>query len=346
MRTSPSDLGKVHAPVLFAAKEPVRRRLAAILCFVLCLGAPLDGAAGVFPEGPFSDRAAGTTGAAFLKLPTSARAVALGSAFVAAVDNSESMFWNPAGLARFEEQSESELSFGYSALLETSYAGTVAYARPFANGRGVLGAAFVYFSQASIRGFNTLGDPDGSFTPNDFAFVVHYAKKLEQVSLGGGLKFIRSELADVSGSSFALDLGIQSERVFDLGEGPVDLGASMRNLGPPIQVGSVADPLPFVLQLGALWHISPRVRALLDGHLPVDDDPYPSLGLEFLQPMGENLAGALRAGYNLRNDRDVDGLSGVSGGFGVMAGRFRFDYAWVPFGDVGTTHRISLGLLF
>ncbi len=339
MRTSPSDSGKVHA-------EPVRRRLAPLLCLLLLPGVPVDGAAGVFPEGPFSDKAAGTTGAAFLKIPTSARAQALGSAFVAAVDNSESMFWNPAGLARFEEQGESELSFGYSALLETSYAGTVGYARPFANGRGVLGAAFVYFSQASIQGFNTLGNPDGSFTPNDLAFSVYYAKKFERLSLGGGLKFLRSELADVSGSSFAVDFGIQSRRVFDLGEGAVDLGASIRNLGPAIQVGSVSDPLPFVLQVGALWHISPRVQALLDGHLPVDDDPYPSLGLEFLQPMGENLAGALRAGYNLRNDRDVDGLSGVSGGFGVLAGRFRFDYAWVPFGDVGTTHRISMGLLF
>ncbi|MEE8424512.1 MAG: PorV/PorQ family protein, partial [Elusimicrobiota bacterium] len=210
----------------------MRRRLAPLLCLLLLPGVPVDGAAGVFPEGPFSDKAAGTTGAAFLKIPTSARAQALGSAFVAAVDNSESMFWNPAGLARFEEQGESELSFGYSALLETSYAGTVGYARPFANGRGVLGAAFVYFSQASIQGFNTLGNPDGSFTPNDLAFSVYYAKKFERLSLGGGLKFLRSELADVSGSSFAVDFGIQSRRVFDLGEGAVDLGASIRNLGP------------------------------------------------------------------------------------------------------------------
>ena len=64
------------------------------------------------------------------------------------------------------------------------------------------------------------------------------------------------------------------------------------------------------------------------------------------QPLGQNLGGALRVGYNMRNDRDVDGFSGLSGGFGIMAGRFRFDYAWVPFGDIGTTHRIGMGFLF
>jgi hypothetical protein len=302
--------------------------------------------AGIFPDSPFSDGAAGTTGAAFLKLPASARALALGSSLVGAADNSEAIFWNPAGLAQMEKEGRSEVSFGYSALLETSYAGTLAYARPFVGERGVLGAALVYFSQSSIQGFDTVGNPNGEFTPTDFALSLSYAKKLSNYGVGTTIKFIRSEIADASGSSFAIDLGIQGLRVADFGDGKVDIGASLLNLGPAIQTGSVADPLPFKFQAGALWHISPRFRGLLDGHIPVDDNPYVSLGLEVLTPKRGNMSAAFRAGFNIRNQRDVDGLTGMSAGFGAHVAQLRFDYAWVPLGDLGQTHRISIGYGF
>ena len=41
----------------------------------------------------------GTTGAAFLKLGAGSRPVAMGEAFVAAADDINALYWNPAGLA-------------------------------------------------------------------------------------------------------------------------------------------------------------------------------------------------------------------------------------------------------
>lgn len=307
--------------------------------------AVVPAAAGIFPENAFSDKAAGTTAAAFLRLPPGARAQALGGAYVAAVDNSEAMFWNPAGLVVLEE-GRSEASFSYNALLETSYAGSAAYARPFSKRRGVLGAALVYFSQGAIQGYTTQGDPSSSFTPNDMAFSLGYAKPLGRLGLGAAVKVIRSSIESFSGTTFALDLGVQARRVTEVGEGGLDLGASIQNLGPALQIGSASDPLPFAFRGGALWHISPYVNGLLDGHLPVDSDPYASLGIEGHRLITEGLHGAVRLGYNARSARGIDGLTGLSAGFGVDLARARLDYAWVPLGDLGTTHRISIGVRF
>jgi hypothetical protein len=311
--------------------------------------------AGVLPDGAFSDKAAGTTGAAFLKLPAGARAEALGSSYVAAVDNSDAVFWNPAGLARMEEADDgsdsrkaglAEAGFGYNALLESSYAGHLSYAQPLGAGRGVLGLAAVYFSQSAITRYDVFGNASGQFTPIDLALSAAYGKSFGRIKAGAGMKYIRSSIDDASGSAFALDVGVQALRVTDLGEGALDVGLSLRNFGPPIKLGSVSDPLPMKLQFGGLWHISPVVNGLLDIHIPVDQDPYLSLGGEGNFSIGESIVGSIRGGYNISRDRGIDGLTAMSAGFGLDVSRFRLDYAWVPFGELGTTHRISMGFRF
>ena len=313
--------------------------LAASLC-----GTPAR--AGIFPDSPFSDAAAGTTGATFLKLPATARAEALGGSVASLTEGSDALFWNPAGLARISGRGRSEASFGYNALLESSYAGALAYARPLKGARSAVGAGLLYHSPGSIESYDRFGNRSGQFTPVDLAVLAAYARKFGPLNAGAAGKFIRSELAGSSGISFAVDLGLQLERVGDVGEGQIDLGAAIRNLGPAISVGSVADPLPFAVQLGAQWHVSPQFALLLDGHLDVDAAPYPSLGGEFTQPFGDASKGQIRAGYNLKRTRGIDGLTGLAAGGGLDLDRFRFDYAWVPFGELGTTHRITIAVRF
>ena len=45
---------------------------------------------------------AGTTAAGFLVIDVGARAVGMGGAFVSLADDATAMFWNPAGISRFE----------------------------------------------------------------------------------------------------------------------------------------------------------------------------------------------------------------------------------------------------
>lgn len=313
---------------------------------LLAVFAASPAAAGFFPADPFSEASAGTTGAAFLKLPASARAEGLGGTFAAAAAGPEAIFWNPAGLARAAGAGRSELSFSYNALLESAHSGALAWARPLASGNSTMGASIVYYSPGAIDAYDRFGNPTGTFTPLDLALAGAYARRFGPVAAGVGAKFILSELAGVSGVGFALDLGIVAERVSEMGEGALDLGVALRNFGPAISVGSSADPLPFAVQLGARWHASPMLAVLLDGHLDVDADPYPTLGAEFTQVFGAASKGQLRVGYNVKRPRGLEGLTGLAAGGGLDFDRFRFDYAWVPFGDLGTTHRITTALRF
>lgn len=320
------------------------RAVAAALAASLLVGAPA--AAGFFPDSPFSDAAAGTTGAAFLRIPSGARGEALGGAHSAGAEGAEALFWNPGGLGGLAGGGRSEAAFSYNALLESSYAGALGFARPLANGRSVWAAGLVYHSAGEVEGYDRLGNSNGSFTPTDLALAGAFAHRFELFSAGAALKLIRSEIAGSAGNTFALDLGLAADRVSMIGEGPVDFGASLRNLGPGIQVGGAADPLPFAVQLGARWHVSPQMAMVLDGFMPADADPYPALGGEFTQPFGEASKGQLRFGYNVSRQRGIDGLTGLTGGGGLDLDRMRVDYAWVPFGELGTTHKMTLAFKF
>lgn len=319
------------------------RLVAAVLAAAL-LGVPAR--ASIFPDAPFSEGAAGTTGAAFLRIPSGARGEAMGSANSASAEGAEALFWNPGGLGRLAGTGRAEASVSYNALLESSYAGAMSYARPLANGRSVWATGLVYHSAGEVQGYDRFGNASGSFSPTDLCLAGAYAHKFEALSAGGALKVIRSEIAGAAGTTFAMDLGVAADRVSAIGEGPVDLGASLRNFGPGIQVGSASDPLPFAIQMGARWHVSPQMALMLDGFMPVDDSPYPALGGEFTQPFGAASKGQLRFGYNVKRQRSVDGLTGLTAGGGLDLERFRVDYAWVPFGELGTTHKLTLAFKF
>ncbi len=227
----------------------------------------------------------------------------------------------------------------------------MAYARPW--GRGALAAGFVHFSQSALTAYDARGDAAGSFTPNDQAFSAAYAARLGELRLGGALKLIRQSLADVSATGAAVDVGVQASRVTTAGEGPVDLGASLTNLGPPIKLGGEKAPLPLALRGGFLWHTSPTFGTALDVNLPVDAAPFVAFGFEWDFPLsgaGRRSASSpkasLRAGYNQGRARDHEGLAGMTAGAGLDLASFRLDYAWVPFGDLGTTNRVSLAFRF
>jgi hypothetical protein len=324
-------------------------RLKILLAAALAFLAPAAHA-GFLPAGAFSAGAAGTTGAAFLHDSFGARAAAMGGAVAAGAQGAEALFQNPAALARLEPESPSEVALGYDALLETAYQGAAAYARPLGRD-GALGAGLVYASQSAQTKYTSVGDASGSFTPLDLAAGAGYARRVGPVALGAGLKMIRSSLADQSGTSAAVDLGVLAKHVADLGDGPLDAGGSVSNLGPPLKLGSSADALPLNVRAGGLWHMSPNFDAALDVVFPVDQDPYAAVGFEARLPaaaIGSSRpwVAALRAGYNQNAGRTVDGFAGVSIGGGLDLAALRVDYAWIALGALGSANRITLAFRF
>jgi hypothetical protein len=274
----------------------------------------------------------------------------MGGAVGADAEGAESLFQNPGGLTRFEPESPAEVAVGYDALLETAYQGAAAYARPLGRD-GAVAAGVVYASQSQQTSYTSLGDASGSFTPLDLAAGAGYARRIGPVGVGAGVKFIRSSLSDQTGTSAAVDVGAIFRHATDLGEGPLDLGGAVTNLGPPLKLGSSADPLPLMVRAGGLWHATPNFGIALDFVAPVDADPYVALGVEARFPaamVGSSRpwVAALRGGYNQNAGRGVDGFAGASFGGGLDFAALRVDYAWLALGGLGSANRITLAFRF
>ena len=62
-------------------------------------------------------------------------------------------------------------------------------------------------------------------------------------------------------------------------------------------------------------------------------------------PIRERGAASLRGGWNSRS-LQVDGLTGVTLGAGVEFHGLSVDYAFLPYGDLGSTHRVGLSAKF
>lgn len=275
----------------------------------------------------------------------------MGGASAAAGAGAEAVFLNPASLARIEAEAPSEVALGYDALLESSYSGSVAYSRPLGRD-GAFAAGLIYASQGAQTAYNALGDSTGKFTPMDLALGAWYAHRLlGPVSFAGGLKIIRASLNDRNGMTVAADFGLLAAHIAEIGDGPLDAGLSIQNVGPPLKLGSVADPLPARIRAGGLWHVSPVFDAGLDVNFPVDQDPYASLGTEIRIPASKVGSAkpwvlALRGGYDQHRTRGVDGFTGISFGAGFDFSKLRVDYAWIPFGDLGSVNRIAIAFRF
>ncbi len=275
----------------------------------------------------------------------------MGGVSAAAGAGAEAAFLNPASLAGVAAEAPSEVALGYDALLESSYAGSAAYARPLGRD-GAFAAGLVYASQGAQTAYNSIGDATGRFAPTDLALGAWYARRLlGPLSLAGGLKLIRSSIDDRSGTTAAADLGLLAKHVAEIGDGPLDVGFAVLNLGPALKLGGASDPLPARVRAGGLWRVAPNFDAGLDVNFPVDQDPYASLGFEARLPAAsvgskKPWVIALRGGYDQNRTRGVDGLTGFSAGAGFDFSALRLDYAWIPFGDLGSVNRITIAFRF
>lgn len=313
-------------------RSQLYRLLAAAL-----LSAPATVEAGLLPDGAFSDDARGTTAAVFLKSPAAARIEALGGGGLAA-PAPDSVFFNPAALAGLRG---TYAVSGYEAMLESSYRGTLAFSLPSSGGT-VWSAGALFGSSGKLDIFNARGDYGGSFTHYDAAVFLSAAFPLRDGGFGFSLKGIHSAIGDVSASGAAVDLGYIS---YSRRRDGADMALALRNLGTPLKYEEESDPLPLELAAGLLWRYEGGFRLMADGRMPVDHAPYFVLGGEYSVPFGGSSSLALRAGFSTRNLDDLDAAGAVSGGFGLGLGGAAFDYAFVPYGDLGSTHRVTLSWL-
>ncbi|HNT98416.1 MAG TPA: hypothetical protein PKK31_09145 [Elusimicrobiales bacterium] len=308
------------------------RHLPVLAAALLSCAAPAR--SGLLPEGAFSDDARGTTAAAFLKAPPAARIEALGGGGLAA-PAPDSVFFNPAAPAGLRG---AYAVSGYEAMLESAYRAALAFSLPGSGGT-TWSAGAVFGSAGRLDLLDARGDHGGSFTHYDAALFVSAAFPLRAGGFGVSVKGIKSAIGDVSAEGAAADLGYIN---YSKRRGGADLALAVRNLGTPLKYESGSDPLPLELAAGALWRYDGGFRLMADGRMPVDHSPYLIVSGEYGVPVGEKASFALRAGFSSRNLEDLGAAGAVSGGFGLGLGAAAFDYAFVPYGDLGSTHRVTL----
>ncbi|MBI5247133.1 MAG: hypothetical protein HY923_08120 [Elusimicrobia bacterium] len=318
--------------------------VALLLSFVL-LGAASARAA---------DSNAGTSGANFLKVGQgSARAMAMSGAFVALAEGSDAMTWNPAGLAVTQQR---ELSFSYLRYVQDVdsplYLG---YAHPM--GRTTWGAnlSYVSISGFDVRDAQGVPQPGEDVGVRDGLASIGIARSFwyEKLFLGSSIRVVHEDIAGAVKDTFVGDVGAI------LKPNPtLSLGFAVQNFG------SGATNVARITRGGAGVRLGDFVTVGLELSKASDSGARISLGGEFQLPEEYLDVGqlTLRVGYrnadSLGQSSDetlkslrLDRASNLSFGFGMYTSQafgygVSMDYAFVPYGALGTVDQISVKLKF
>lgn len=285
----------------------------------------------------------GTTGAQFLKIDPAARPLGMGGAYSAVIDDSNAVFYNPAGIAR---QQEKEISGTYLKYFQEINYGSIAGVMPVKGNVFGMGINYLGVSDIPKRGLDDVSDPEGdddpadTFGAMDTAISVAFARKnafpkvLEDLDLGANLRFIYQTIDEESAFSMMLDLGsyypISTKLAFAL---------NIQNIGMNVKYKDDSDPLPLNIKAGAAYKPLKGLTIACDiNEYIIDELFYASIGAEYWI---KGIVG-LRAGYKYGYDTDSLGENvGLAGGVGFRYIGLGLDYTFAPFGELGDTHRVS-----
>lgn len=291
----------------------------------------------------FSRDAVGTTGADFLNLPVGARAVGLGGAYSAIAEDASAIYWNPAGLVQIPKLSAMFMRTEYVDDISYQYA---AYAQRLTYD-SVLGLSLMMTDIGTIEGYDKSKKPTGSFNPQDQVFTLSYSKAILEfsnkdldVSMGINVKYIKSEIKDTA-KTFAGDFGIMT---FNFGDIPYRIGVAVSNIGSGLKYDQKRDPLPFNARFGGSINPFENILIAADVIVPKGNQTNVQAGVEAYITPNELTRLAARVGVDMQQMKD--GFSGISMGVGATLQFFTLDYAFVPMGELGNTHRVSLSFDF
>jgi len=276
---------------------------------------------------------AGTRAMTFLKIGIGAKAMGMGESHVAATDDLYASYWNPAGLARIQQPQLALMHNEWFAGINHQFIG---FALPVGD-IGTVGASANYLSFGELQGRDRDGNETTIFRPYDLALIVSYANAVtSNLAFGANAKFLREQIADESGTGIAFDFG----GLYTFPELPLALGFNAQHVGPRVRFVEEAFGLPFTFRFGAAYQPwSDAFMLTADVVRPSDNDITTGVGAAYTIA---NIL-QLRTGYKYKlGGNDLGGTSGLTGGFGLTLRRFQIDYALVPFGVLGLTHRFSL----
>jgi len=279
--------------------------------------------------------APGETGFAFLKLGVGARAMGLGSAYVALADDPTAVHWNPAGLAGISGTQVTAMHNEWIQDFRQEFVAVGSHLGP-----GALGVGFSGFYSSEFEKRDDTGVLIGHYGFNDIAITGAYgARVVEGFDAGVAVRYIREMIDQWDATAFTGDLGARY-RLRDTG---VSFGATVQNVGGKPKFDQVAFKIPRTFRVGAavsrpLPSLQGRGTLTAELRKARADDTHFHAGAEYLYRDRV----ALRVGGKFGYDDEK-----VSFGLGLAKDWIHFDYALVPLSsNLGTTHFFSLTGVF
>ncbi|MDR1942003.1 MAG: hypothetical protein LBQ47_06730 [Endomicrobium sp.] len=302
----------------------IKKILILILCFLFFI-----------KEAAFAS-AGGTTVFEFLKIPSTASHAALAGMPGFSSDSASS---SPAMLGFVESPS---FAATYAAYFQDVSFQAASFAFPYKN--LIFNLSYSGFNYGNIDGYSS--DPSGNyvftgtFGADDSSFGIGVGYNVTQwLSVGAGLKYARQNIDASSISGFALNASavyLPDANWYAVG--------GFENVGPNVEGYS----MPASVYAGGYSYYE-QYNILYGGEIKVY-----SGNLVFLKVAGEYDFKEIlffRLGYNisLTNSNDTLGewyQRNLTAGFGISYGFFSLDYAWLPFGDLGSTSMVTLQISF
>jgi hypothetical protein len=148
-------------------------------------------------------------------------------------------------------------------------------------------------------------------------------------------KFLREQIDGKEAQAFAVDFG----GLYNLSSRGLILGANIQHVGTGLKFVEESFSLPVTIALGAAYRLMDDALTLVfDVNRPSGANSSMGLGAEYR--IMDTVS--LRTGY--RYTVGGNGLGAASGfrtGLGVKIRNYEFDYAFVLYGELGQTHRVS-----
>ena len=312
----------------------------------------------------------GSTAAPFLNIAMGAHAISMGGAFSATANDVSTLYWNPAGMSRLNNN---EAMFTQSTwFADISYNWSGAVIKLDAN--QAIGLSVTYLDYGDME-ITTLSEQSGTgqmFTASDMALGLSYGFNItDRFSIGATVKYIQQKIWNTSASAVAVDIGT----LFYSDLYGIKIGATISNFGTDMKM----DGKDLLVQ----YDIDPQNYGNNDQILAVlrtDEFPLPltfrvgiakdffvgedhqfTLGVDALHPSDNdeslNVGGeyvydkmiSLRVGYkSLFLDNSEEGLTAGFGVFYEFAPNLGiyFDYAYQDYGIFENTQHFALGVRF
>ena len=297
---------------------------------------------------------AGTTAANFLKIGAGARPVAMGETFIGTADDISALYWNPSGLAQLGSW---ELQLMHGAWMQDVNYEYFAVGGPV-GAAGTFALSVTGLLSSGIPGYtlDAIGAPSQTSDLSVAAFggTIGYGQRLDtilglkdslDIAIGGSVKFVSQNLGGSSHVAYAADLGAlwRLNENFQIGTTLADIGTSNIGFSTPTHFRLGAGYMT-----GSLMTRGDRLTAGSDVTFWSDETPKFHLGLEYAIPF-RPLRAAIRFGYKIIPDTGpIAGLTFGGGLALITQGSFELalDYALVPYGELGISHRLGLGVKF